>query len=116
MLRDQVHALREALLEAQFDLLDSGHTAVVVLIGGVEGAGKGEVVNALNECMDPRHIRTEAFGPLTEEERQHPYMWRYWKALPARGKIGIVFIDRATRKVVQIPQVFVDKVQELTAI
>ena len=34
----------------------------------------------------------------------------------ARGKIGIVFIDRATRKVVQIPQVFVDKVQELTAI
>ena len=34
----------------------------------------------------------------------------------ARGKIGIVFIDRATRKVAQIPQVFVDKVQELTAI
>ncbi len=34
----------------------------------------------------------------------------------ARGKIGIVIIDRATRKVAQIPQVFVDKVQELTAI
>lgn len=92
--------LREALLEAQFDLLDSGHTAVVVLIGGVEGAGKGEVVNALNEWMDPRHIRTEAFGPLTEEERQHPYMWRYWKALPARGKIGILFGSWYTRPVV----------------
>lgn len=98
--KERLPPLREALLEAQFDLLDSGHTAVVVLIGGVEGAGKGEVVNALNEWMDPRHIRTEAFGPLTEEERQHPYMWRYWKALPARGKIGILFGSWYTRPVV----------------
>lgn len=93
--------LREALLDAQFDLLDSGHTAVVVLIGGVEGAGKGEVVNLLNEWMDPRYIRTEAFGPLTEEERQRPDMWRYWQALPARGKIGILFGSWYTSPVVE---------------
>ncbi|MDF1630161.1 MAG: polyphosphate:AMP phosphotransferase [Alcanivoracaceae bacterium] len=92
--------LRQALLEAQFDLLESGHTAVVVLIGGVEGAGKGEVVNALNEWMDPRHIRTEAFGPLSEEERQHPYMWRYWMSLPARGKIGILFGSWYTQPII----------------
>ena len=31
---------------------------LIVLIGGVDGAGKGETVNLLNEWMDPRHIRT----------------------------------------------------------
>lgn len=84
-------ALREALLEAQLELLEKADTAVVVVIAGVEGAGKGETVNLFNEWMDPRHIATEAFGPLTEEERQRPFMWRYWRALPPKGQIGILF-------------------------
>jgi polyphosphate:AMP phosphotransferase len=57
----------------------------------VDGAGKGETVNVLNEWMDPRHIHTVAFGPPTEEEQQRPRMWRYWMALPPRGRIGIMF-------------------------
>lgn len=84
-------ALREALLEAQLELLEKADTAVVVVIAGVEGAGKGETVNLFNEWMDPRHIVTEAFGPLTEEERQRPFMWRYWRALPPKGQVGILF-------------------------
>ncbi len=84
-------ALREALLEAQLELLEQADTAVVVVIAGVEGAGKGETVNLFNEWMDPRHIVTEAFGPLTEEERQRPFMWRYWRALPPKGQVGILF-------------------------
>jgi AMP-polyphosphate phosphotransferase len=84
-------ALREGLLEAQMDLLEKAESAVVVLIGGVEGAGKGETVNLFNEWMDPRHIVTEAFGPPSEEEQQRPFMWRYWRALPPKGKIGILF-------------------------
>ncbi len=87
----EVPALREALLEAQFDLLEKKHTAVVVLIAGVEGAGKGETVNLLNEWMDPRHIRTQAFGPRTDEERERPHMWRFWRALPPKGRVGIFF-------------------------
>ena len=39
--------------------------------------------------MDPRHIRTYAFGERTQEELARPLAWRYWRALPPRGKIGI---------------------------
>jgi polyphosphate:AMP phosphotransferase len=39
--------------------------------------------------MDPRHIRVHAFGPRDEHERLRPPMWRYWKALPPRGRLGI---------------------------
>jgi polyphosphate:AMP phosphotransferase len=87
----QVPKLREALLDAQYDLFQDGRFPVIVLIGGVDSSGKGETVNLLNEWMDPRHIRTVAFGEPLEEERERPPMWRYWQALPPKGKIGILF-------------------------
>ena len=87
----QVPALREALLQAQFDLSECKRFPVVIVIGGVDGAGKGETVNLLNEWMDPRHIQTYAFGAATDEEQSRPPMWRFWRSLPPRGKIGIFF-------------------------
>jgi polyphosphate:AMP phosphotransferase len=83
--------LREALLKAQYELLENKSFPVVIVIGGVDGAGKGETVNILNEWMDPRHIVTHAFGEMSDEERERPRMWRYWRALPPKGRIGILF-------------------------
>ncbi len=99
-------ALRAALLEAQFALGASGRFPVVIVIGGVDGAGKGETVNLLNEWMDPRHIHTHAYPPPSDEERERPRMWRYWRTLPPRGTIGILFgawhtdpvLDRVARR------------------
>ncbi|MBI3937647.1 MAG: polyphosphate:AMP phosphotransferase, partial [Betaproteobacteria bacterium] len=87
----KVPKLREALLKAQYDLLAKKNFPVVIVIGGVDGAGKGETVNVLNEWMDPRHIITHAFGEMSDEERERPRMWRYWRALPPKGRIGILF-------------------------
>ena len=89
--RAQVPALREALLEAQLDLMQSARFPVLILIAGVDGAGKGETVNKLNEWMDPRHIDTHAFGTPSDEESDRPAMWRFWRALPPKGKLGIHF-------------------------
>jgi polyphosphate:AMP phosphotransferase len=83
--------LRKALLGAQYELLERAKHPVIILVNGVDGAGKGETVNLLNEWMDPRHIRTEAFGALLDEERNRPEMWRFWQVLPAKGHIGILF-------------------------
>jgi len=87
----EVPKLREALLNAQFDLAQQAKFPVIILVGGVDGAGKGETVNLLNEWMDPRHIQVHAMAEHSDEERQHPPMWRYWRALPPKGKIGIFF-------------------------
>ncbi len=89
--RKEVPALREALLDAQLDLLQSPRFPVIILISGVDGAGKGETVNILNEWMDPRHIRTHALQDPSDEELERPVMWRYWRVLPPKGKIGILF-------------------------
>lgn len=89
--KEEVPRLRERLLNAQFELAESARFPVIVLIGGVDGAGKGETVNTLNYWMDPRGIETNALGAPSEEERTRPRMWRFWRALPPRGKIGIFF-------------------------
>ena len=85
----QVPKLREALLDAQYDLFQAGHFPVIVLIGGVDGAGKGETVNLLNEWMDPRHIRTVAFGDPSED-------WRNRKKWDAYEKAVCDMVDRTS--------------------
>ncbi len=85
----EVPLLREALLEAQLDLAQSGKFPVIVLLGGVDGAGRGETVNLLNEWMDPRHVQSHGMGEPSDEELDRPMMWRFWRALPPKGKIGV---------------------------
>ncbi len=99
--RTEEPALREALLDVQFELNERKQFPVVILINGVDGAGKGETVNLLNEWMDPRLITTHAFGNPSDEERERPPMWRYWRALPPKGRIGILFGSWYTDPIVQ---------------
>jgi polyphosphate:AMP phosphotransferase len=89
--KKEVEKLRTALLEAQYELLEDKTFPVIILVNGVDGAGKGETVNLLNEWLDPRHVRSRAFGDATEAERLRPKMWRFWQALPPKGKIGVLF-------------------------
>ena len=85
----EVPVLREALLEAQMDLAKQAKFPVVILIGGVDGAGRGETVNLLNEWMDPRFVQTHGMGEPSDEELDRPMMWRFWRELPPKGRIGI---------------------------
>jgi AMP-polyphosphate phosphotransferase len=81
--------LREGLLNAQYDLSQSGRGPALLIISGVEAGGRSETANILTEWMDPRHIRVVAFGPRLPEEVSRPPAWRYWRNLPAKGRIGI---------------------------
>src|SRR3974390_3248610 len=93
--------LRQALLDAQYDLKQHARFSVLILIAGVEGAGKGETVNLLNEWMDPRHIQTSAFFEPSDEERVRPAHWRFWRALPPKGKMGIFYGAWHTMPIIQ---------------
>jgi polyphosphate:AMP phosphotransferase len=86
--KKQLPDLRAELLQAQF-ALSKTNTSVIIIVSGIDGAGRGEVVNALNEWLDTRGLETIALDSLTDEERERPYYWRFWRQLPARGRIGI---------------------------
>jgi polyphosphate:AMP phosphotransferase len=82
--------LRSQLLNAHFALRGQKFP-VIVIISGADGAGKGEVVHRLNEWLEPRGVETHAFWETSDEERERPRYWRYWRAMPGRGRIGIFF-------------------------
>ena len=85
----EVPILREAMLEAQMDMAKLAKFPVIILIGGVDGAGRGETVNLLNEWMDPRFVQTHGMGAPSDEELDRPMMWRFWRALPPKGRTGV---------------------------
>ena len=85
----EVPILREAMLEAQIDVARLAKFPVIILIGGMDGAGRSETVNLLNEWMDPRFVQTHGMGAPSDEELDRPMMWRFWRALPPKGRTGI---------------------------
>ena len=98
LLREELLAMQQRLRQAPFPVL--------VLFAGVDGAGKGETVNLLHEWMDPRWLHTHAYGPPSDEERERPEHWRFWRDLPPKGQIGILMnawyaapIDRRAHRV-----------------
>ena len=80
--------LRNELLELQFRLRQADFP-VIVVFAGVDGGGKSESVNLLNEWLDPRWVITRAYGEPSDEERERPDYWRYWRDLPPKGRIGL---------------------------
>jgi len=98
--RKAVGPLRSALLEVQKDLAAS-NVAAVVLVGGVEGAGKAETINRLLEWVDARGVEIHALSDPTDEERERPTMWRFWRRLPPKGRMGIFLGSWYTAPIVE---------------
>jgi polyphosphate:AMP phosphotransferase len=90
--------LRTRLLKAQAALEKAG-LSVVVLLNGV--GGMADTANRLSEWLDARYLTTEAWGPPSEEERERPEYWRFWRWLPPAGRIGLFLGNWYTRPIVE---------------
>jgi len=91
--------LRRELLEAQRRLLKLKNCPVIIVFAGVNGAGKGQTVNLLNAWMDPRWLVTRAYDKPSDEERERPEYWRFWRDLPPKGRIGLFLSSWYSRPV-----------------
>lgn len=80
--------LRIGLINAQFDLRSAGFS-VLILIAGNDRVGCNDLVDLLHEWMDARGLDTTVFVEPSDEERERPLYWRYWRALPTHGRVGV---------------------------
>lgn len=80
--------LRQEFLDLQLQLVERKDVPVIIVIEGVDGSGKAELVNKIYEWGDPHYLRTNAFSFESTSEDYYPPMWRFWTALPPKGKIG----------------------------
>ncbi|MCF2681692.1 polyphosphate:AMP phosphotransferase [Faecalicatena contorta] len=79
---------------------------VMIAFEGYGASGKGLQIGELIQALDPRGFEVYAVKNETEEERMHPFMWRFWTKLPEKGRIAIydsswyrkVLVDRFDKK------------------
>ncbi|ATC64147.1 polyphosphate:AMP phosphotransferase [Nibricoccus aquaticus] len=80
--------LREKLVQLQVRLKEAPFK-ILLIVAGVEGAGTGDLLNTLGSWLDPRGVETFSFRDPSDEERERPFLWRFWRSLPTNGRIGI---------------------------
>ena len=68
---------------------EGDHRSVLLVLQGMDTAGKGGIVKHVVGAANPQGIRYTSFGVPTEEERAHHYLWRINRALPPAGHIGV---------------------------
>lgn len=61
----------------------------VILFEGWDAAGKGGIIKRLTASLDPRYYQVWPISAPTEEEKDHHFLWRFWRRLPAGRNIGI---------------------------
>jgi PPK2 family polyphosphate:nucleotide phosphotransferase len=81
--------LKEKLAKQHALLQSNGDRAVLVVLQAMDAGGKDGCVKALYGGLNPAGAEVVSFGVPSEEERQHDVLWRIYKKLPARGRIGI---------------------------
>ena len=96
-------------LTAQFDLaslqerLFAEHTrSVLLVLQGIDTAGKGGVVTHVVGLLGPEGVATTAFKAPTPEELAHHFLWRIRRRLPATGLVGV--FDRSHYEDVLVPR------------
>jgi PPK2 family polyphosphate:nucleotide phosphotransferase len=63
--------------------------ALLVIVQGMDGAGKDHVIKHVLTGINPEGTEVHSFKQPSAEELQHDFLWRATKVLPARGRIGI---------------------------
>lgn len=80
--------LRERLYAVQMATWDAG-VPVVILFEGWDAAGKGSSIQSLTMPIDPRGFKLYPIRAARTYETNHPWLWRFWLKLPARGEWAI---------------------------
>ena len=62
---------------------------VVAVFEGNDAAGKGGSIRRITSALDARQYEIVPIAAPTEEERAQPYLWRFWRHVPRRGRVTI---------------------------
>jgi PPK2 family polyphosphate:nucleotide phosphotransferase len=80
---------RKKLFEMQELLWASSSYSLLIILQGMDSAGKDGTISHVMSGVNPQGCQVTGFKTPTEEEINHDFLWRYEKALPERGGIGI---------------------------
>lgn len=79
----------QILAEMQDKLWAQDQYALLIILQALDAAGKDSTIKHVMSGVNPQGVDVHSFKVPSGEELDHDYLWRNFKALPARGRIGI---------------------------
>jgi PPK2 family polyphosphate:nucleotide phosphotransferase len=77
-------------LDASQELLwASNMYSVLIILQGMDTAGKDGIIKHVMSGVNPQGCRVTSFKVPSDEELDHDFLWRYWQHLPGRGELGV---------------------------
>ena len=61
----------------------------LLVFQGMDAAGKDSTINKVTSGVNPSGFQVFSFKKPTSEEMDHNFLWRCWRSMPERGRIGI---------------------------
>lgn len=87
--RSLLSEYRSQIADLQNVLYAHNRYALLLIFQGMDTAGKGGAIKHVMSGVNPQGCQVFVFGPPSQEELDHDYLWRTNKCLPERGRIGI---------------------------
>lgn len=80
---------RKTLEALQYHLWAENKQALLIVLQGMDTAGKDGVIRKVLTGMNPQGCRVTSFKKPSEEDSDHDFLWRIHKAVPGKGEVGV---------------------------
>jgi PPK2 family polyphosphate:nucleotide phosphotransferase len=79
----------QSIAESQELLWADNRYALLLVFQGMDAAGKDSTIEHVTSGINPAGVHVVSFKEPSSEDLDHNFLWRYWKALPEHGRIGV---------------------------
>ncbi|MEZ5561281.1 MAG: polyphosphate kinase 2 family protein [Pseudomonadales bacterium] len=87
--RETLQTTIEELSDLQEKLYADDRRSLLLVFQGMDAAGKDSTIKHVTSGVNPMGFQVFNFKQPTYKELDHNYLWRFWRAMPERGRIGI---------------------------
>lgn len=87
--KQELVRVKEELSKQQESLYASNSHSLLVIFQAMDAAGKDSAIEHVMSGLNPQGCQVYSFKTPNSEEYEHDFLWRHYKALPERGRIGI---------------------------
>jgi PPK2 family polyphosphate:nucleotide phosphotransferase len=87
--KEELKRIKENLKSYQEVLYAADSHSVLIIFQAMDAAGKDSAIEHVMSGLNPQGCQVYNFKTPNSEEYSHDFLWRHYKALPERGRIGI---------------------------
>ncbi|MFA4868515.1 MAG: polyphosphate kinase 2 family protein [Pedobacter sp.] len=87
--QQELEETKEELAKYQETMYAADSRSVLIIFQAMDAAGKDSAIQHVMTGFNPQGCQVYSFKTPTSEEYDHDFLWRHYKALPERGRVGI---------------------------